>query len=73
MLDIPIIDISQTNSEEVGEQLVSAAAKYGFIYIKSVGLNIDAGNVDQIFGIVGYLRYYMCDILLRLGTYFLKN
>ena len=50
-LQLPIIDISSTDEETPG-LLVAAAAKYGFVYVKSTGLSISAGTVDKIFALV---------------------
>lgn len=50
-LELPIIDISSPD-EDTGDRLVAAAAKYGFIYIKSTGLSIGAEIVDKTFALV---------------------
>ena len=50
-LELPIINISSLD-EDIGELLVAAAAKYGFVYIKSTGLGIGAETVDKIFALV---------------------
>ena len=49
---IPVIDISNVN-DEVGETLVEAASKWGFVYIRSHGLDMTAETVNHVFDIVG--------------------
>ena len=50
-LQLPIIDISSP-AEETAKQIVFAAAEYGFFYVRSKGLKIDAEIVNGIFGLV---------------------
>ena len=50
-LELPIINISSLD-ETTGDRLVAAAAKYGFVYIKSTGLSISAETVDKMFALV---------------------
>ena len=50
---IPVIDISgSTPEEEVADQLVEAATKYGFVYIKNEGKDIPVDAIDNIFSLV---------------------
>ncbi len=48
---IPVIDISKP-SEQTGHELVDAAARYGFIFIKSKSVGISADALDQMFALV---------------------
>ncbi|KAJ8128852.1 hypothetical protein O1611_g4780 [Lasiodiplodia mahajangana] len=52
---IPIIDISDSQGDRarIAEELVDAAAKHGFVYIKNTGQDISASQVEQAFSIVG--------------------
>ncbi|KAI9759231.1 MAG: hypothetical protein M4579_002519 [Chaenotheca gracillima] len=47
-MDIPVIDVASVNSQ-TGRELVDAAEKYGFIFIKNRGLDISTSEVDRIF------------------------
>lgn len=50
---IPVIDISGSTPEaEIAEQLVDAAATYGFVYIKNQGKDIPVEAIDNTFEIV---------------------
>ena len=49
---LPIIDISQA-TPETGDQLVEAASKWGFLYIRNQGLGFDTEIIDRIFELVG--------------------
>jgi hypothetical protein len=51
-VQIPVINISDP-AEDVGEALVHAAAKYGFIYVESKGTGFTPGHVDRAFELVG--------------------
>jgi len=48
---IPVIDISEP-SEQTGHDLVDAAARYGFIFIKSKSVGISADVINQMFALV---------------------
>ena len=50
-IHLPIIDISGP-TDETAEEIMNAAAEYGFFYIRSRHLEIDAKTVNGIFGIV---------------------
>ncbi|KAF4970626.1 hypothetical protein FSARC_2407 [Fusarium sarcochroum] len=52
--NIPIIDISapETDQKEVAQQLVDAAEEHGFIYIRNLGRNIPATDIDGAFDLV---------------------
>jgi isopenicillin N synthase-like dioxygenase len=50
---IPVIDISGSAPEaEIAEQLVDAAATYGFVYIKNQGKDIPVEAIEKTFDIV---------------------
>lgn len=49
--NIPIIDISGDQAE-VARQLVDAAEEHGFIYIRNLGKDIPASDVDTAFKLV---------------------
>jgi isopenicillin N synthase-like dioxygenase len=52
-VQIPVIDISGPLPEsEIGEQLVDAAATYGFVYVKNEGKDIPIQAIDSIFDLV---------------------
>ena len=57
-LRIPIIDISEP-STNTADELISAAAKYGFVYIKSTGLGLNVDTLDRMFDIVGSYCLYL--------------
>ncbi|KAF7539982.1 hypothetical protein G7Z17_g12300 [Cylindrodendrum hubeiense] len=50
---IPIIDISApgVDQKEIARQLVDAAEEHGFIYIRNLGRDISAGDVDGAFAL----------------------
>jgi isopenicillin N synthase-like dioxygenase len=52
--NIPIIDISAPNADqkEVAKQLVDAAEEHGFIYIRNLGHDIQAKDIDGAFDLV---------------------
>ncbi|KAJ4268291.1 hypothetical protein NW762_002354 [Fusarium torreyae] len=52
--NIPIIDISalEADQKEVAQQLVDAAEEHGFIYIRNLGRNIPAADIDGAFDLV---------------------
>jgi isopenicillin N synthase-like dioxygenase len=49
--NIPIIDISG-NQAEIARQLVEAAEEHGFIYVKNLGKDIAASNINEAFELV---------------------
>ena len=50
---IPVIDISGSQPEsEVAEELVDAAATYGFVYVKNEGKDIPIKDIDRTFELV---------------------
>ncbi|GAP84187.2 putative clavaminate synthase-like protein [Rosellinia necatrix] len=50
---IPIIDISRSEEDQtrIAEELVKAAAEYGFIYVRNGGQDITIAQVEQAFDI----------------------
>ena len=54
---IPIIDISESD-KDIPAKLVDAAATYGFVYIKSVGLDFTREIIDHVFALVCLLPYF---------------
>ncbi|KAI0119968.1 hypothetical protein GGR51DRAFT_495713 [Nemania sp. FL0031] len=50
---IPIIDISDSQGDQarIAEELVDAAAKHGFVYIRNTGRDISVSQVGQAFSI----------------------
>lgn len=51
--DIPVIDVSSP-SEEVAQQVLEAASKNGFLYIKNDGAIIPPQDIDDMFRLVTY-------------------
>ena len=52
---IPVIDISGSAPEyDVAEQLVNAAARHGFLYIKNEGKDIPIDAIENMFEIAGF-------------------
>ena len=49
---IPVIDISNP-SEAIAQQVLDAASKHGFLYIKNDGVTIPPQDIDDMFKIVG--------------------
>ena len=54
-LQIPIIDISRSDIQ-VGDVLVNAVAKHGFVLIKSTDLLVTGETVDKIFDVVSRVK-----------------
>ena len=54
-LQIPLVDLSHPNRAQVGEHLLGAAVDYGFVYIKSSGIDFTADTIDDLFGVVGQM------------------
>ena len=52
-LHIPVIDISSSN-KQIGHELLDAVVQYGFVFIKSSGLGLDAETVNHMFDIVSH-------------------
>lgn len=50
-VEIPVIDISATNDNAASE-LVDAASKYGFVFIKNNDAGIAPGKISQMFDLV---------------------
>jgi hypothetical protein len=50
-IEIPVIDISQPD-KACADALVSAAASYGFVFIKLIGSGITTDEIDKMFQIV---------------------
>lgn len=48
---IPVIDISDA-SETVAQQVLDAASKHGFLYIKNDGVTIPPQDIDDMFSLV---------------------
>lgn len=48
MEHLPVIDILDP-SPDVASQLLQAASKWGFVYIKSVGLDLESRHLDHTF------------------------
>lgn len=50
---IPVIDISGNTTEDVvAKQLVDAATKHGFLYIKNEGKDIPVEAIENMFEVV---------------------
>jgi hypothetical protein len=49
---LPVIDISSP-SQQVADDIVSAAATYGFVFVKSSGLDVTPFSVIKTFEAVG--------------------
>ncbi|ATY60736.1 2OG-Fe(II) oxygenase [Cordyceps militaris] len=48
---IPVIDINAADEATIGQQLVDAAEEHGFIYIRNLGQDISAAQVDEAFAL----------------------
>lgn len=53
-IDLPVLDISTPNAQ-VGRELVDAAVRYGFVFIRNQGSEIPPTEIDQAFELVGRL------------------
>lgn len=52
-VQLPVVDISGSSPEaEIAKELVEAASRYGFVYIKSLGRDIPVEAIDNIFSLV---------------------
>ncbi|EGX94947.1 oxidoreductase, 2OG-Fe(II) oxygenase family, putative [Cordyceps militaris CM01] len=49
---IPVIDINAADEATIGQQLVDAAEEHGFIYIRNLGQDISAAQVDEAFALL---------------------
>lgn len=59
---IPVIDISgPTPENEIADQLVEAATKYGFVYIKNEGKDIPVAAIDNLFDLVSENTVLFCE------------
>jgi len=56
-LQIPVIDISRAN-EATGDEMVNAAARYGFLYIRTNGIDFSPPIVERMFALV-YIYIYL--------------
>jgi hypothetical protein len=54
-VQIPVIDIANPNLK-TGEELVDAAARYGFVFIRNQGGDISPPEIDKIFETVSTMR-----------------
>lgn len=61
--NIPIIDISaqDVSQQDIARQLVNAAEEHGFIYIRNMGNDIPAADIDGAFEIVSFYPH-LCDL-----------
>jgi hypothetical protein len=60
-LQIPVVDISGSDSEEsIANQLVNAAALHGFVYIKNLGREVPIKDIDHAFNLVGWSTSMSC-------------
>jgi hypothetical protein len=51
-IELPIIDISNSDDPNVGKAMLDAAAKYGFLYVDSKGTDFAAEDVNRAFELV---------------------
>lgn len=50
--DIPVIDITKPGaSTRIGEELIDAAATYGFVFINCQGTGFTSEDIDGAFGL----------------------
>jgi len=52
-VEIPVIDL---NSPTAPDELLDAAARYGFIFVKHENIGLEPSQVDSMFGLVGHLH-----------------
>ncbi|KAJ5932367.1 hypothetical protein N7516_006856 [Penicillium verrucosum] len=50
-IELPVIDISDPHDPAVGKAMLDAAAKYGFLYVNSKGIDFTVEDVDRGFGL----------------------
>jgi len=48
-VDIPVVDL---NSPNAPEELLDAAAKHGFIYVKLENIHLEPEQIDAMFNLV---------------------
>jgi isopenicillin N synthase-like dioxygenase len=48
-IELPILDISNPEDPAVGEAMLNAATKYGFLYVDSKGTDFTAEDVRKAF------------------------
>lgn len=62
VVGIPVIDISGDLPEsQVAQEIVDAAIKYGFVYVKNLGKDIPVDLIDRTFDLVRILlRAWIC-------------
>ena len=51
---LPIVNLASHDEATVAQQLLNAATEWGFIYVRSSNLAIDATHVNNIFNIVSH-------------------
>ena len=51
-LPIPVIDISNANTEDTADQLVDAVARYGFAFVRGEGIGFTKPVLDNAFELV---------------------
>ena len=51
-LPIPVIDISNANTEDTADQLVDAVARYGFAFVRGEGIGFTKPILDNAFELV---------------------
>ena len=61
---IPVIDIS-ADSEKVGDDLIAAIKRWGFVFIRGAGLSLDEQTVDDTFELVKIQPSHASDRVLR--------
>lgn len=61
-LQIPVIDISHAD-EATGDEMVNAAARYGFLYIRANEIDFSPPIVERMFALV-YIYIYIYNIML---------
>jgi hypothetical protein len=48
-IDLPILDISNPDDPAVGNAMLEAATKYGFLYVDSKGTDFEVDDVRKAF------------------------
>lgn len=51
-LQIPVINISDADTQDTAEQLVDAVARYGFVFVRGVGTGFTKSILDNVFELV---------------------
>ena len=49
---LPILDLSGDDETQIAQDLLAAAAEWGFVYVRARGLEVDAAHLDRIFNLV---------------------